>query len=344
MFVNEASARQTFQKNIPNSNLTYAQALYRTFADKTFNNHLNEEKLLATSNARENIKLRQELIRKTANEYFATIGMENLSDILFDELEKQKIIKQNLIKEEAVKNGMILWHATPLNKDELNGGVLKGTTERPDIIWENVFTGACAFPHSNGAYAIKKAKDENDFACKGENLVKLTDNRLENKANDEILGYIHGHVLTKDDGFMPTVSLDGSVSEEWTTLKEVSIDVTKQVTLESLRQNGVHIFAFDRKYSGLIKTLSKGKSIEEQILMLENMAKNNNKTFTDENGNQQTIKVQDYYNKQPAPDKGKTITELRGISSERKSPNKTQTTTISLNVAKLYKDRINNFC
>lgn len=292
----EETVLRTFQKKVPNEDRTFAQALYHKFMDITFNNPENEKKLNSSQTDRERVKLIADLVRQTADKYFASIGNEGLSDVFFRELENQRKARQEQIKQEAMEKGMILWHATPLSKDELEGGVLKGTTERPDLVWEKTFTGVCAFPHSNGAYAIKKAKDERDFACKGENLVRLTDNRLEGKKEDEVLGYIHGHKLTPEDGFMPTVSLDGSVPGEWTTEKEVSIDVTKEVTLRSLRENDVHVFAFDKKDNELIKTMTAGKTIDEQIRLFEEMAAHPDKTYAAENGNLQKIKVKDYYN------------------------------------------------
>ena len=291
------TALNVFQKPLENSDKTFAQALYSRFMHQTFNNPANNEKLKTAQNARESVELISALIKETADKYFSSVvGNPELSDVFFQELESQRQAKQDKIKQEAIESGMVLWHATPLSKEELDGGVLKGTTERPDLMWEKVFTGVCAFPHSNGAYAIKKAKDEHDFACKGENLVRLTDNRLDGKKPDEVLGYIHGHKLTVDDGFMPTVALDGSVPGEWTTEKEVSIDETKEVTLDSLRQNGVHIFAFDKKDNDMIKKLAANKSIEEQISLFEDMAAHPEKSYVDENGSSHKIKVKDYYN------------------------------------------------
>lgn len=291
------TALSVFQKTFENSDRTFAQVLYSRFMHQTFNNPANNEKLKTAQNARESVALISALIKETADKYFSLV-MKNpeLSDVFFQELEAQRQAKQDKIKQEAIENGMVLWHATPLSKEELDGGVLKGTTERPDLMWEKVFTGVCAFPHSNGAYAIKKAKDEQDFACKGENLVRLTDNRLDGKKPDEVLGYIHGHKLTPSDGFVPTVALDGTVPGEWTTEKEVSIDETKEVTLNSLRQNDVHIFAFNKNDNDMIKKLAANKSIEEQISLFEDMAAHPERTYADEEGNSRKIKVKDYYN------------------------------------------------
>lgn len=290
-------ALKFFRKRLTSSDRTFAQALYRRFMRETFNNPENSEKLKTAQNARESVALISALIKETADKYFSSImGNPELSDVFFQELEAQRQAKQDKIRQEAIENGMVLWHATPLSKEELDGGVLKGTTERPDLMWEKVFTGVCAFPHSNGAYAIKKAKDEYDFACKGENLVRLTDNRLDGKKPNEVLGYIHGHKLTPNDGFVPTVALDGSVPGEWTTEKEVSIDETKEVTLNSLRQNGVHIFVFDKNDNDMIKKLAADKSIEQQISLFEDMAAHPERTYVDREGNSRKIKVKDYYN------------------------------------------------
>ncbi len=169
-------ALKFFRKQLTSSDRTFAQALYRRFMRETFNNPENSEKLKTAQNARESVALISALIKETADKYFSSVmGNPELSDVFYQELETQRQAKQDKIKQDALDNGMVLWHATPLSKEELDGGVLKGTTERPDLMWEKVFTGVCAFPHSNGAYAIKKAKDEHDFACKGENLVRLTD-------------------------------------------------------------------------------------------------------------------------------------------------------------------------
>ncbi len=303
------TALRVFQKQLNSSDKTFAQALYHRFMNETFNNPANNEKLKTAQNARESVALISALIKETADKYFSSVmGNPELSEVFFQELESQRQAKQDKIKQEAIESGMVLWHATPLSKEELDGGVLKGTTERPDLMWEKVFTGVCAFPHSNGAYAIKKAKDEHDFACKGENLVRLTDNRLDGKKTDEVLGYIHGHKLTADDGFMPTVALDGTVAGEWTTEKEVSIDETKEVTLNSLRQNDVHIFAFDKKDNDMIKKLAANKSIEEQISLFEDMAAHPEKSYVDENGSSHRIKVKDYYNQ------GKNQTNMMTLS------------------------------
>lgn len=290
-------ALKFFRKQLTSSDRTFAQALYRRFMRETFNNPENSEKLKTAQNARESVALISALIKETADKYFSSVmGNPELSDVFYQELETQRQAKQDKIKQDALDNGMVLWHATPLSKEELDGGVLKGTTERPDLMWEKVFTGVCAFPHSNGAYAIKKAKDEHDFACKGENLVRLTDNRLDGKKPNEVLGYIHGHKLTPNDGFVPTVALDGSVPGEWTTEKEVSIDETKEVTLNSLRQNGVHIFVFDKNDNDMIKKLAADKSIEQQISLFEDMAAHPERTYVDREGNSRKIKVKDYYN------------------------------------------------
>ena len=303
------TALKVFRKQLNSTDKTFAQALYSRFMHQTFNNPANNEKLKTAQNARESVALISALIKETADKYFSSVmGNPELSEVFFQELESQRQAKQDKIKQEAIESGMVLWHATPLSKEELDGGVLKGTTERPDLMWEKVFTGVCAFPHSNGAYAIKKAKDEHDFACKGENLVRLTDNRLDGKKTDEVLGYIHGHILTADDGFMPTVALDGTVAGEWTTEKEVSIDETKEVTLNSLRQNDVHIFAFDKKDNDMIKKLAANKSIEEQISLFEDMAAHPEKSYVDENGSSHRIKVKDYYNQ------GKNQTNMMTLS------------------------------
>ena len=291
------AAIKFFRKQLSSSDRTYAQALYRRFMRETFNNPDNQEKLMTVRGARESVALISTLIKETADKYFSSVnGHPELSDVFFQELEVQRQAKQDKIKQEALENGMVLWHATPLSKKELDGGVLKGTTERPDLMFEKVFTGVCAFPNPKGAYAIKKAIGEQDFACKCENLVRLTDNRLDGKNPTDVLGYIHGHKLTPDDGFVPTVALDGTVSGEWTTEKEVSIDETKEVTLNTLRQNDVHIFAFDKKDNDMIKKLAANKSIEEQISLLEDMAAHPEKSYVDENGNSRKIKVKDYYN------------------------------------------------
>lgn len=293
----EKTVLRTFQKKVPDEDRTFAQALYRKLKDITFSNPENEKKLASVDTERERVKLMADLVRQTADKYFSSIGNDGLSDVFFQELENQRKSKQEQIRQEAINNNTILWHATPLSKDELDGGVLKGTTERPDLVWEKTFTGVCAFPHSNGAYAIKKAKDEQDFACKGENLVRLTDNRLDGKKDNDVLGFIHGHKLRPDDGFVPTVALDGSVPGEWITEKEVVIDETKEVSLHSLRENGVHIFAIDKKDNDLVKNLMAGKTIDEQIRLFEEMAAHPDKTYAAENGNLQKIKVKDYYNK-----------------------------------------------
>lgn len=292
----EETALRVFRKESSNGEGTNAQVLYQTFVKGAFQNPDNEKKLFLAQTDRERVTLKMGLVHEQAARYFEAIGNPELCDVFFRELENQRCAKQEQIKNEALAKGMVLWHATPLSKEELDGGVLKGVTERPDLVWEKLFTGVCAFPKSNGAYAIKKAKDEQDFACKGDNLVRITDNRLDGKKDDEVLGYIHGHKLTQDDGFMPTVSLDGSVSDEWTTEKDVSIDMTKNVTLKSLRENGVHIFRFDKKDNALIRYLTADKSFDEQIKLFEDMAANPNKTYFDKDGNAQKISVTDYYN------------------------------------------------
>lgn len=47
----------------------------------------------------------------------------------------------------------------------------------------------------------------------------------------------------------------------------------------------------------LVKNLMAGKTIDEQIRLFEEMAARPDKTYADENGNLQKIKVKDYCNK-----------------------------------------------
>ncbi len=281
----EEVALKTFRRIIDSENgLTHAQVFYNklvqnTFDEKTVVGKERMQKLYQAPSERDAVKIKAEMIRQEADRYFKFIGNPQLTETLFKELEKQQKDTQERLKKEAVTNGLVLYHATSMAKEELEGGVLKGTTERPDLAWEKTFTGVCMFPNSNGAYALKKAKEEHDFSCKGENLVILTDDRLAGKKKDEVLGYIYGHKVTEKDDFVPTVSLGGQITGEWTTKKEVSIDISKEVTLNSLRENGVHIFSMSKEDKGFIKSLTSDLSHKEQIKLLTDMAKNPHKEY-----------------------------------------------------------------
>lgn len=278
--------------------LTLAQVFYNKLVQKAFDENTivgkeNNKKLAHALSEREAVKIKNDLIKQEADKYFKLIGNPQLTEILFEELERQQKKTQERLKKEAVAKGIVLYHATPLAKEELKGEVLKGTTERPDLAWEKTFTGVCMFSNSNGAYALKKPQEENDFSCKGENLVILTDDRLVGKKNDEVLGYIHGHKITENDDFTPTVSLGGDITGEWTTPKEVSIDISKEVTLNTLRENGVYVFSTNKDDKNFIKYLSNKLELnhEEQIKLLTDMAANPYKKYIDNDNNPRNVAV-----------------------------------------------------
>lgn len=278
--------------------LTLAQVFYNKLVQKAFDENTivgkeNNKKLAHALSEREAVKIKMDIIRQEADKYFRFIGNPQLTEILFTELERQQKVTQERIKREAVATGLVLYHATPLAKEELKGEMLKGTTERPDLAWEKTFTGVCMFPSSNGAYALKKPQEENDFSCKGQNLVILTDDRLVGKKNDEVLGYIHGHKITENDDFTPTVSLGGDITGEWTTPKEVSIDISKEVTLNTLRENGVYVFSTNKDDKSFIKYLFNKLELnhEEQIKLLTNMAANPHKEYIDKDNNPRKVAV-----------------------------------------------------
>ena len=278
--------------------LTLAQVFYNKLVQKAFDENTiagkeNNKKLAHALSEREAVKIKNDLIKQEADKYFKLIGNPQLTEILFEELERQQNNTQERLKKEAVAKGIVLYHATPLAKEELKGEVLKGTTERPDLAWEKTFIGVCMFSNSNGAYALKKPQEENDFSCKGENLVILTDDRLVGKKNDEVLGYIHGHKITENDDFTPTVSLGGDITGEWTTPKEVSIDISKEVTLNTLRENGVYVFSTNKDDKNFIKYLSNKLELnhEEQIKLLTDMAANPYKKYIDKDNNPRNVAV-----------------------------------------------------
>lgn len=295
----EETALKSFRKIIDSEKgLTRAQAFYNKLVHNAFDENTivgkeNNQKLIQALSEREAVKIKMDIIKQEADKYFKSIGNPQLTEILFEELERQQKKTQERLKKEAVAKGIVLYHATPLAKEELKGEVLKGTTERPDLAWEKTFIGVCMFPNSNGAYALKKPQEENDFSCKGENLVILTDDRLVGKKNDEVLGYIHGHKITENDDFTPTVSLGGDITGEWTTPKEVSIDISKEVTLNTLRENGVHIFSTNKDDRSFIKYLSAKLELshEEQIKLLTDMAINPHKEYIDKNNNPRKVAV-----------------------------------------------------
>ena len=295
----QETALKTYRRIVdPEKGLTLAQAFYNklvqnAFDEKTIVGSENNQKLTQALSEREAVKIKNDLIRQEANKYFELIGNPQLAEILFAELERQQKDTQERLKKEAVTIGLVLYHATPLAKEELKGEVLKGTTERPDLAWEKTFTGVCMFPNSNGAYALKKTQKESDFSCKGENLVILTDDRLVGKKNDEVLGYIHGHKITENDDFTPTVSLGGDITGEWTTQKEVSIDISKEVTLNTLRENGVYVFSTNKDDKSFIKYLSTKLELnhEEQIKLLTDMATNPHKEYIDKDNNPRKVAV-----------------------------------------------------
>lgn len=295
----EETALKSFRKIIDSEKgLTRAQAFYNKLVQNTFDENTivgkeNNKKLAHALSEREAVKIKMDIIRQEADKYFKLIGNPQLTEILFEELERQQKKTQERLKKEAVAKGIVLYHATPLAKEELKGEVLKGTTERPDLAWEKTFIGVCMFPNSNGAYALKKSQEENDFSCKGENLVILTDDRLVGKKNDEVLGYIHGHKITENDDFTPTVSLGGDITGEWTTPKDVSIDISKEVTLNTLRENGVYVFSTNKDDKSFIKYLSNKLELnhEEQIKLLTDMAINPHKEYIDKNNNPRKVAV-----------------------------------------------------
>lgn len=295
----EETALKTYRKIVDSEKcLTLAQVFYNklvqnTFDEKTIEGRENNQKLSQALSEREAVKIKSDLIRQEADKYFKLIGNPQLSEILFKELKKQQKDTQERLKKEAVAKGLVLYHATPFAKEELKGEVLKGNTERPDLAWEKTFTGVCMFPNSNGAYALKKAQNENDFSCKGENLVILTDNRLAGKKSDEVLGYIYGHKITENDDFTPTVSLGGDITGEWTSEKEVSIDIAKEVTLNTLRENGVYVFSTNKEDKSFIKYLSTKFELsnEEQIKLLTDMAINPHKEYIDKDNNRRKVAV-----------------------------------------------------
>lgn len=257
---------ETFRKIVdPKKGLTRAQVFYRqlvqhTFDEKTSIGRKNLKELYGVSGEREQVRIKAKLIRQTADKYFQFIGNPQLSETLFKELKKQQEDTRRRLKKEAVANSMMLYHATPLAKEDLDGGVLRGNTERSDFVLEKTFIGVCATPISNGAFAIKKVKNEYDFSCRGDNLIILTDNRLNGKKDNELLGYMHGHKITADDGFMPTVSLGGDIAGEWTTEKNVSIDFSEKITLNSLKEKGVHIFSISKKDKEFVKKTNSRKN------------------------------------------------------------------------------------
>lgn len=295
----EETALKSFRKIVDSEKgLTRAQSFYNKLVQNTFDENTivgkeNNQKLVQASSEREAVKIKMDIIKHEADKYFKFIGNPQLTEILFEELERQQKKTQERLKKEAVAKGIVLYHATPLAKEELKGEVLKGTTERPDLAWEKTFIGVCMFPNSNGAYALKKPQEENDFSCKGENLVILTDDRLVGKKNDEVLGYIHGHKITENDDFTPTVSLGGDITGEWTTPKEVSIDISKEVTLNTLRENGVYVFSTNKDDKSFIKYLSNKLELnhEEQIKLLTDMAINPHKEYIDKNNNPRKVAV-----------------------------------------------------
>lgn len=281
------------EKGLTRSQAFYNRLVHNTFDENTIVGKENNQKLIQALSEREAVKIKMDIIEQEADKYFKSIGNPQLTEILFTELKRQQKNTQERIKKEAVAMGLMLYHATPLAKEELKGEVLKGTTERPDLAWEKTFTGVCMFPSSNGAYALKKSQKENDFSCKGQNLVILTDDRLAGKKNDEILGYIHGHKITENDDFTPTVSLGGDITGEWTTQKEVSIDISQKVTLNTLRENGVHIFSTNKEDKSFINYLSAKLELshEEQIKLLTDMAMNPNKEYMDKNNSPRKVVV-----------------------------------------------------
>lgn len=295
----EETALKTYRKIVDSEKgLTLAQVFYNklvqnTFDEKTIEGRENNQKLAQALSEREAVKIKNDLIRQEADKYFKLIGNHQLTEILFKELKRQQKDTQARLKKEAVAKGLVLYHATPLAKEELKGKMLKGNTERPDLAWEKTFTGVCMFPSSNGAYALKKAQNENDFSCKGENLVILTDDRLVGKKSDEVLGYIYGHKITENDDFTPTVSLGGDITGEWTTEKEVSIDISKEVTLNTLRENSVYVFSTNKDDKSFIKYLSTKYELshEKQIKLLTDMAANPNKVYIDKDNNPRKVAV-----------------------------------------------------
>ncbi len=276
-----------FVKRVRESERTEEQRLYCAFRQAA------QQKLVPHLPAAERVETMQQLIREEAVRYFADKGMPEKTEVFFQTLEAQRQATQQTLKTAALEKKMMFYHATPLAKEELEDGVLKGRIERPDLMWEKMFTGVCLFPNANGAYAVKKATDEKNFIGCGENLVILTDNRLESKSSDDVLGYIHGHRVNAQDGLMPTVSLDGDIPGEWTTLVPVSLEESRPVTLKTLMQNNVHIFSMDKEDWQTIAVAMRGKKPEEQIAFLTEVASNNG--FADESGDFKNVALYDFY-------------------------------------------------
>lgn len=282
---------------------TNAQALYRKFRDNVLTESAMQQ-IAKIKDESQRAQKRNELVKDKMDRCFAIIGAEGFTEILMRECQEQRTQKREEIKQKALTEGMVLYHATPLSKDQLDGGILKGRVERPDLMWEEVFTGVCAFPESKGAYVLKKADELEGFACQGERNVRLTDDRLEGKKIDDVLGYIHSHRLRKDDGFMPTVSLGGEVPGEWVSKQDVSIDESKEVTLQSLFENDVHVFKVEKgfsfrdlkEYSDRIEKVSTGEEyLQANIDFMEEVASNPDKLWTDVKGNQRKMEVKSYY-------------------------------------------------
>ena len=277
---------------------TNAQALYRRLRD-----NLNTEGISVKSQS-ERVKKINELIFARIEEAFNQIGLIGFANVFMSELKRQRQEIRERVKEEAIANGMVLWQATPLAKDKLEGGVLKGRIERPDLVWEEVFTGVCAFPDNKGAYVLKHVDERGGFACQADVNVRLTDDRLENKKIDEILGWLHGHRLTKDDGFFPTVSLTGEVAGEWTSEKDVSIDESKPVTLRSLVSSGVHIFKVNKEDLAFIRAIkskemgqstTREEAIQKDIQIMEMLAEHPDREWVDAQGNKRHILIKSYF-------------------------------------------------
>jgi len=277
---------------------TNAQMLYRRLRDS-----LVTEGVAARSQS-ERVRKLNELIFEKIDEAFIQVGLDGFADVFMQELRAQRQAKCESIKQDAVKAGMVLWQATPLAKEQLEGGVLKGRIERPDLVWEEVFTGVCAFPDNKGAYVLKHADEKGGFACQADVNVRLTDDRLEGKKLDDVLGWLHGHKVTETDGFLPTVSLTGEVAGEWTSRQDVSIDESKPVTLRSLVNSGVHIFRVQEEDLAFIRDIkmqrighwtTRDQVIQKDIQIMEELAAHPEQVLTDSHGRQRQIQVKSYF-------------------------------------------------
>ena len=276
---------------------TNAQALYRRLRDNLVTDGI------PVRSQSERVQKLNDLIFAKIDEAFNQVGLIGFASVFMEELKKQRQEIRERVKKESIARGMVLWQATPLAKDQLDGGVLKGRIERPDLVWEEVFTGVCAFPDNKGAYVLKHVDEKGGFACQADVNVRLTDDRLEGKKIDEVLGWLHGHRLTEDDGFFPTVSLTGEIAGEWTSKKDVSIDESKPVTLRSLVSSGVHIFRVNTEDLAFIKEIKSKKigqsatreeAIQKDIQIMEMLAEHPDKIWIDAQGNKRHILVKSY--------------------------------------------------